>query len=106
MTPEEIKEFWKQWRGLNDLSQILLGGTYLALDTGEYSDKDREFFIVLGDFEKKEVCNKFLAQWAPKDEYEDSPAPEDFIEFLCSAGYIKKLDTHEWHIGSYLSFTP
>jgi hypothetical protein len=84
-------------------------GTILVLEHGEYSDYSFDGPVrVVKDFDQKEVCDAFLAQWTKGTGSDWRPYPDEsqFIAWLTKEQYVESMDNvHSWYLGSY-SFNP
>lgn len=74
-------------------------GTILVPTHGEYSDFNFDGpFVVLRDFDQKEVTDAFMAQ-AVSD---DDRGHTEFVAWLSKEGYVQDVPTKlEWHLGDY-----
>jgi hypothetical protein len=77
-------------------------GTKLSFSGGEYSDKwDYGPFEVMVDFDQAEVCAVYIAQHAPRDEW-DKPDEHGFVAWLTLNGYIRDVpNSYNWYLGGY-----
>lgn len=95
---------------MTDLEQILIAGTLLIIETGEYSDKSWGGPVrIVRDFSKAEVAGRFRAEWVRPggDDYSRGPEPYAFLPWLIKEGYVEDVAAvHAWHVGSYGDFEP
>ena len=83
-------------------------GAYIAIERGEYSDRDVIVFgRVLKTFDAKAECARWMVE-NPTDEDSSGETPnyygfkdEAFVPWLIAQGFIEELDTERLHIGSY-----
>lgn len=95
---------------MNDLRQTLKAGTFLVIETGEYSDRSWGGPVrMLKDATKGDLAEAFQAEWKPNPDYDWqlTPEPSDFLPWLVKAGWAEDVPNVEsWHVGSYGRFEP
>lgn len=93
----------------DDLSQILKAGDLLIVETGEYSDRNRNGPVrMLVTATKQELVDSFKKKWRKADfgSWRDDPDWEEFLPWLIKTTRAEAIDCQSWHVGSYGRFEP
>lgn len=79
---------------MNDdtLDAIHKAGSLLIIETGEYSDRSWDGPVrLLKDFTKREVIDRFKEEWKPKNEWEETPQPDDRGLYIMARRKLRQL---------------
>lgn len=94
----------------NAYDVIIPAGSYLIIETGEYSDRYWNGPVrVLKDIIRHNVAQEFREKFVRASWQDEDATPESwqFLPWLVSAGYVEVLDNvADWYIGSDGVFEP